>query len=477
MSSAASTNPADPEAVDHLGLSLLIILMGSFLAPLLLHSATLAIPAIADELLLSAEQISSFTLLQVLGSVIFVLPAGKLADKFGRRRIFCFGLLVAALSSLIAGFATSDWVMISSRALGGVGGALIFASAIALLMSVPPADQKVRVMGIYISVAYLGVVLGPVFGGLVLEFFNWRWVFLIPSLILATLAMLGFYVLKWERYGDKNARIRLLDFSLYATSLSILAVGVFDAGQAFGQFLLLLGLLFFAAFCWFQTKRRDPLLQINLFTESRTYSILSSSIFLLYFGLMALPFILTLYFQYLKGLDAKTTGFILLVQALSTALVAPVSGWLSQRFRPRYLILSGVFMFVVACWMLVTLTIETPILWVVCTLIVLGFGFGIMDTPLMHTAMSSVDEKYIGSASATLNGLRTMGGFFGLSLISYLMGLHIGDTPITPEVYPQLIKILDTFFLAMAMVASLTIFWLMYGVITRPRSKTIEVDK
>jgi len=138
MSSAASPNPTNPEAVDHLGLSLVIILMGSFLAPLLLHSATLAIPAIADELLLSAEQISSFTLLQVLGSVIFVLPAGKLADKFGRRRIFCFGLLVAALSSLIAGLATSDWLMISSRALGGVGGALIFASAIALLMSVPP---------------------------------------------------------------------------------------------------------------------------------------------------------------------------------------------------------------------------------------------------------------------------------------------------------------------------------------------------
>lgn len=469
MSLSKSTNVAETQTVDHLGLSLLIILLGSFIAPLLLHSATLAIPAIASDLDLTAEQISSFTLLQILGSVIFVLPAGKLADKFGRRRIFCLGLLVAACSSLMAGLATTAWMMIASRAVGGIGGALIFASAIALLMSVPPANQKVRVMGIYISVAYLGVVLGPVFGGLVLEFLTWKWVFLIPSIVLMSLASLGFFVLKWERYGDKNARIRLLDFTLYASALSVIAVGVFDAGKLRGQLLLLLGLFFLIAFCWFQTKRRDPLLQINLFTESRTYSILSSSVFLLHFGLMALPFTLTLYFQYLKNLDAKTTGFILLVQALSTAAVAPAAGWLSERFRPRYLILTGVCLFVLASWMLVALNLETPVAWVICALIILGFGFGVLDTPIMHTAITSVDEKYIGSASATLNGLRTLGGFFGLSLISYLMGKYIGDEPISEEVYPQLVTVLDTFFLATAVVATITIFWLMYGVVTRSR--------
>ena len=469
MTSAPQSNSVQPDLIDHMGLSLFIILLGSFIAPLLLHSGTLAIPAIASDLGLSAKQVSSFTLLQVLGNVMFVLPGGKLADKFGRRRIFCLGLLVAAISSLLAGIAVNDWMMLGSRALGGVGGALIFASAVALLMSVPPADKKVAVMGIYISVAYLGIVLGPVFGGLVLEYFSWRWVFLMPSMVLLVLALLGFLVLRWERFGDRNTRIRLLDFSLYAISLSVLAIGVFDAGELKGQILLVLGILFFTAFCWFQTKRRDPLLQINLFTESRTYSILSSSVFLLHFGLMALPFTLTLYFQYLKNLDAKTTGFILLVQALSTAAVAPAAGWLSERFRPRYLILTGVCLFVLASWMLVALNLETPVAWVICALIILGFGFGVLDTPIMHTAITSVDEKYIGSASATLNGLRTLGGFFGLSLISYLMGKYIGDEPISEEVYPQLVTVLDTFFLATAVVATITIFWLMYGVVTRSR--------
>ncbi len=476
MSSSHSLKDSAPDVVDHMALSLLIILLGSFIAPLLLHSATLAIPAIAVELNLSAKQVSSFTLLQVLGSVIFVLPAGKLADKFGRRRIFCLGLLVASISSLLAGIASNDWMMLGSRSLGGVGGALIFASAVALLMSVPPADQKMRVMGIYISVAYLGVVLGPVFGGLVLEFFNWRWVFLIPSIFLLVLSLLGFWVLRWERYGDRQTRIRFLDFSLYAISLSILAIGIFDAGELKGQTFLLFGLVFFAVFCWFQTKRRDPLLQVALFTQNRTYSILSSSIFLIYFGLMALPFCLTLYFQYLKGIDAKTTGFILLVQALCTAAIAPAAGFLSARFRPRYLILTGVCMFVISSWMLASLTVETSIAWVVFTLIVLGLGFGVLDTPLLHTAMDSVDEKMIGSASATMNGLRTMGGFFGLGLVSYLMGKYIGDKPITPLVYPELIIVLDVFFVVTALVSTLTVFWLMYGIVTRNRKPKITSD-
>ncbi len=469
MSISQRTDADDSQEVGHLALSLLIILLGSFVAPLLMHSATLAIPAIASDLNLSAEQISLFTLLQILGSVVFVLPAGKLADKFGRRRMFCLGLLIAGLTSAMAGLASTDWAMIASRGLSGMGGAFIFASAIALLMSVPPEEQKVRVMGIYISIAYLGVVLGPVFGGLVLEFLHWRWVFFIPSLILLTLAALGFLVLKWERYGDKATRIRLLDFSLYAASLSVIAVGVFDAGEPSGQLLLLIGLFFFIAFCWFQTKRRDPLLQVRMFAESRTFSILSSSIFLTSFGLMALPFILTLYFQYLKGLDAKTTGFIMLVQALCTAVIASKSGWLSKNFRPRYLILSGISLFVTAYWMLAFINADTSITWMVVTLTVLGIGFGLMDTQIIHTAMSSVDDKYIGSASAVINGMRTLGGFFGLSLMSYLIGKHLGNVPIVPEVYPQLGKVLDTFLLSNGVVASLTLFLLMYGVITRKR--------
>jgi len=184
---------------------------------------------------------------------------------------------------------------------------------------------------------------------------------------------------------------------------------------------------------------------------------------------MALPFTLTLYFQYLRGIDAKTTGLILLIQALCTACIAPTSGWLSKRFRPRYLIFTGVLLFLIASWLLATLTPNSSIVIVVAALVLLGAGFGIMDAPIMHTSMSTVPESLIGSASATLNGLRTMGGFIGLSFMSFLIAHHLADTDITPAVYPELMTALSQFFMMTAIAATLTIALLMYGVLTRPR--------
>jgi len=93
-----------------------------------------------------------------------------------------------------------------------------------------------------------------------------------------------------------------------------------------------------------------------------------------------------------------------------------------------------------------------------------------MDTSIVHTSMSTVSDKLLGSGSATLNGLRTMGGFIGIGLVSFLMGLHLGDSPIEPKVYPQLMKVIGQFFNVALIISLLTLVLLVYGVLTRPRS-------
>jgi EmrB/QacA subfamily drug resistance transporter len=457
------------DKISRLGLSLLVILAGSFLAPLQMHSSTLAIPAIAKEMGLTADIISWFTLSQVLASACFVLPAGKLSDRFGRRRMFVFGLLICSIACFIGGVAFNGYMILIARGLQGIGAALIFAAAVALLVSVPPEDQKVRVMGIYISVAYIGMVTGPLFGGFVIEQLDWRYVFYVPGLLFLVLTVIGFGFIKWERYGDRNQRIRPLDLSLYIGALLLMAFGVYDATHLEGQLLLVSGVVAFAAFCWFQSKRRDPLLQVKLFTQSRTFTILGAAHFLSYVSILALPFTLTLYLQYLKGVDAQSTGMILLVQALFTAVIAPFSGRLSKHFRPRHLIFTGVGLFVVACLMLASLVPESSIWVVVVALALIGSSVGVMDTPIVHTSMSTVDNSLLGSASATMNGLRTMGGFIGMGLVSYLMGLHLGNAVIEPNLYPQLMKVVAQFFKAAVVTALLTLILLVYGVLTRPR--------
>ena len=248
-----------------------------------------------------------------------------------------------------------------------------------------------------------------------------------------------------------------------------MAFGVYDAKQLQGQVLLLAGVLSFMAFCWFQSKRRDPLLQVKLFTQSQTFSILGAAHFLCYVSILALPFTLTLYLQYLKGVDAQSTGLILLVQALCTAAIAPFSGTLSERFRPRYLIFTGVTGFVVACVLLATLSPTSPVWLVVLAIGLIGTSVGVMDTPIVHTSMSTVSDNLLGSASATLNGLRIMGGFAGMGLVSYLMGVHLGDSAIVPRLFPQLMTVVEQFFTVSLVLSVLTLVLLVYGVLTRPR--------
>jgi len=344
------------------------------------------------------------------------------------------------------------------------------------LVSVPPEDKKMKVMGIYISVAYLGVVSGPLFGGFVIEQIHWRWVFYIPGLCFLVLAILGFGAISWERYGDRESRIRALDLSLYIGALMLLAFGIFDAQSSQGRTLLLSGVIAFIAFCWFQSKRRDPLLQVKLFTQSRTFTLLGLAHFLIYVSIFALPFTLTLYLQYLKGIDAQTTGFILLIQALCTASIAPLSGWLGERFRPRYLIFTGVSLFVVSCLMLAGLEQHSPVWIVVISIGIMGTSIGLMDTPIFHTSMATVDDKFLGSASATMNGLRTLGGFLGIGLISYLMGVHLGKSPIEPSRYPDLMRALEHFFTVAASLSILTLTMLIVGVLSKPKDASPKSD-
>ena len=333
-------------------------------------------------------------------------------------------------------------------------------------MSVPPEAEKIKMMGVYISVVYVGVVGGPLFGGFVVQYFDWRWVFIIPGLVFFGLIIAGSMFMNWERYGDRNTRLKALDVSLYAGALVLLAFGMFDAGSVKGQTALVIGALSLAAFCWFQVKREDPLLQIRLFTQNRTFSILGSAHFMTYIAIYSLPFTLTLFLQYLKGIDAQTTGYILLSQALCTALVAAYSGWLSERFHARNLIMFGAVLFVCSCVMLTFLSPSSPFLTVVLAIALVGISIGLMDAPILSTTMSTVSPDLLGSASATLNGLRTLGGFVGIGFMSYLMGFHIGDATILPPLYPQLMLAINQFFLIAAVFSLLTISLLVYGVIS-----------
>jgi len=462
---------ANYQPITRFGLSTAVILAGSFIAPLLMHSSTLAIPAIASELRLTAETLSWFTLLNVMGNALFVLPAGKFADIYGRRRVFCFGITVGMLACVFSGTANNAFTLLVGRFLQGVGGAFIFGSSMALVNSIFPEDKKAKMLGIYLAICYLGVVAGPLFGGVVLEHLHWRWVFCIPAVILFAAVVGGVGFLHWERYGDREGRVRLLDTSLYMASLIMISLALFRTNEPLGQGLMLLGVVSFAGFCWFQFKRRDPLLQVKLFLNNSVYTTLGLAHFFSYCAILSLPFTITLYLQYIKGIDAQTAGFMLISQALLTASFAPMSGWFSARIRVRYLMFFSVTTVLLAMFILATISATTPLWLIVLCLSLVGLAVGIGDVQIINTCLASVEDSLTGSASATLNGLRTMGGFVGIGVVAYLMGQGIGKQEITPETYPQLLTILQQFFMFATTLCFLALLTLSIGVWFRSQNQ------
>jgi len=235
--------------------------------------------------------------------------------------------------------------------------------------------------------------------------------------------------------------------------------------------LLALGLISFTGFCWFQSRRRDPLLQVTLFRDNSVYATLALTQLLVYSGVYVLPFVATLYLQFIQAIDAQTTGFILLVQALLTVIVAPASGWLTARFAIRNILYVGMVILFVGMTILVTLESHTSIWWVVLALAANGIGIGLLDTQLISACMASVEDRLLGSASATLNGMRVMGGFIGMGLISYLVGSNIGKQEIKPEIYPQLMSVLHNFFILAAILTFCAGLMLVTGIWMRDRRK------
>ncbi|RBP48536.1 MFS transporter [Arenicella xantha] len=470
MTASANSQRAEPtelEPISREGLSLLVILAGSFLAPLLMHSTTLAIPSMAADLRLTAESVSLLTLGHILSSACMVLPAGKLADIYGRRKIFSIGTLISGCACLLGGFADSAISLIAARCLQGAGGAFIFASALALVNSIPPPQHKARVMGIYIAIAYLGIVVGPLFGGYVLTHTDWRWVFILPGIALLLTGFIGSVCLSWERYGNRNTRLRWLDTSLYMLSLGLIAVSVFKTGALIGQFMLLAGLAAFGGFCWFQTKRKDPLLQVSLFLHNPVFALLGTVNFLAYSAILALSFTLTLFLQYILGLDALTTGWLLISQALLTALVAPMSGRLTERYKIKDLLLIGFTIMLLGMLCFAVLGESSSVWLVIIGLALVGLSIGIVDTQIIHTALNSVSHEQLGSASATLNGLRSMGGFVGIGIVSYLMSLYLGRNEIVPALYAELYSMLHVYFIVAALLVAVALLLLVVGLIKR----------
>ena len=416
--------------------TLLIATLSAFLTPFTVSSVNIALPAIGREFSMDAVLLSWVPTSYLLAAAVFLVPFGRLADISGRKRMFTRGMWVFTASSLLLAFSPSASVLIALRALQGFGSAMIFGTGMAILTSVFPAAERGRALGINVAAVYLGLSLGPSFGGVLTQQFGWRSVFL----VIVPFGLLVIFLLKarlkqeWaEARGEK---FDLAGALLYGAALLALMYGLSLLPARAGIALAAAGALGAALFVAWERKTASPLLNMNLFFRNAAFAFSNLAALINYSATFAVSFLLSLYLQYIKGLPPRHAGLILMAQPIVMAVFSPLAGRLSDRIEPRVVASVGMALTAVGLLLFTFVNGETPLGYVVAGLVLLGFGFALFSSPNTNAVMTSIEKKFYGVGSATLGTMRLTGQMLSMGIAMVIFAFTIGAARITPEVYP-----------------------------------------
>ena len=417
-----------------------VALMASTLAAFLTafsgSSINIALPAMGHDFSLDAILLSWVPTSFLLAAAMFLVPIGRIADIHGRKKVFVLGISVFTFASLLAGLAPSPSILIASRVLQGIGGAMISGTGVAILTSVFPAQERGRVLGINVAAVYLGLSLGPPLGGILTQHLGWRSIFLVT--LPLGLAVIAFVL--WRLEGEwaeaRGESFDLLGSVIYAAALVALMYGFSQLPDLAGAVLIALGVVGFVGFAAWELNAKSPVLNLGLFRSNRTFTFSNLAALIHYAAVFAVSFLLSLYLQYIKDLSPQQAGLVLIFQPVVQFLFSPAAGKLSDRVEPRILASAGMILTSAGLFLLVFLSPATPLWVIVAILILLGFGYALFSSPNMNAIMGSVERQFYGVASGMLATMRLIGQMLSMGIATLLFALFLGPVEITPELYP-----------------------------------------
>ncbi|HID32399.1 MAG TPA: MFS transporter, partial [bacterium (Candidatus Stahlbacteria)] len=336
--------------------------------------------------------------------------------------------------------------------LQGIGGSMIFATGIAILTAVYPEEERGKVIGINIAVTYTAIALGPSLGGFLTAHLGWRSIFGFTVPFGAIGLLLSILGLKIE---EKRAPVLRFDYPgavIYGLSVFLLI---------YPPSLLVkgIGILLFLLFLLWERRARDPILDINLLKENRVFLYSSLSSFLLYTSTFATGFLLSFYLQFIKGLGPQTAGLYILARRISQAVISPSAGRTSDRIEPVYIATLGVGIAIIGLVFLFNFRIDTGILYILITLIILGLGFGLFSAPNTSAIMGSVSKENYGIASALNATVRVVGQAMSMGVATAVIGLILGPVRITPERFSRFLQAMRSTFAIFIVVGILALFF------------------
>jgi EmrB/QacA subfamily drug resistance transporter len=428
------------------GLILVIATATGFTTPFLSAAINIAIPTIRQEFSLEAVVMTWVGTIFFLSVAVVQVPCGRLADIYGRKKLFIIGLLVTVLASLLGALANSVVMLFVSLALMGMGSGVMFNNSVSILTSVYPIERRGRALGISTAGTYAGLSLGPYIGGVLTDAFGWQSIFVLTGLLALVLLGLVFYTLKGEWREAEGEKFDTIGSIAYAIGIVLFMYGFSSLPAGRGIVLFLVGVAGMVFFSLWEMNAVSPILDVRLFRSNRVFFFSNMAIFISYIATFAVSFLLSIYLQYIKGLDPDKAGLILITASVLMAIVTPISGRISDRIEPRLVASVGMSLNCVALLLLTFVNAGTALWYIMAALAVNGLGIGFFASPNTNAIMSSMEKKSLGVAAGTLGTMRTAGMMVSMGIMMILFSLFIGQTEINPPHYPQFLTSMRTGF-------------------------------
>lgn len=418
---------------------LIVTMSANFFNPFMGAAVNVALKKIGADFSMSAVGLSWISMSYLLAAAVFLVPLGKLGDTFGRTKLFLYGNILFAIFTLLCGFSTNASMLIVLRFFQGLAAAMMTATAMALVISAFPPNQRGKVIGLNVSAVYVGSSIAPMIGGLLTDTVGWRSIFFINAFTSTVLSLIIVWKLRQEWSETVREKFDIKGSLIYMIAVSMLMIGFSNLPNRYAIFATIAGLFGLYLFVKVEQRTTFPVLDMKLFSRNRVFAFSNLSALINYAATFALSFMLSLYLQYVKGMEAREAGLVLIAQPVMMAIMASFSGRLSDRKDARMLAAMGMGLSAIGLLILSFISVDTSILYLVIGLIILGTGFGLFSSPNTNVIMSSVDKKIYGTASATLATMRNTGMMVSMAIASLTIHLTLGNAAIDEHNMPQFV--------------------------------------
>jgi EmrB/QacA subfamily drug resistance transporter len=363
-----------------------------------------ALPTLVRELHASTVQLEWIVDAYNLMFAAFVLAAGNLGDQVGRKGVLLVGLVVFGAASFAGGLGNSPGELIAARAVMGLGAALIFPATLSLLTNVfTERRERARAIGLWGASTGVGIAVGPIIGGWLLERFSWSSVFFALVPFAAAAAVLVAFAVPTSRDPEAPPADRP-GLVLSTAAMAALIYTIIEApnrGWAAGLSVagFVLAALLLAGFIAWERRVSEPMLDIDLFRNLR-FSAASGAVTITFFSLMGFIFVITLYFQFLKGYGPLSTGVRLLPVAVSTGITSVVGTRLAVRSGTKLVVAGGMVSLAIGLAWASTSSTSTSYLSIACSMVFIGSGIGLTSAPATESIMGAGSGAKAGVGSA-----------------------------------------------------------------------------